>query len=306
MSYRSDDDATSDFSDDDDAFARYAAQRSGALVAPGTVAQPAPEADEASTSWAERGPVTGAGTGAASRSLCHRMLFWTRPEHLEPLEQDGGGGQATGLRVWPCCIGLASILEQHGAFAGLRALELGAGTGVAGIVLAKLGAHVTLTDFEPKCLALCRRNARENGVAGCTRTARLAWEAPASRAEAEAEASALGLQGHLDLIIGSDLVYGGHANATLLLGVLGRLLTRFGSARTRVLIAFGSRGRVSGGGGDEGREFLARAGAAEWEHRFLPLDAAVADEIGGDDEVEVAMLWPKKASHTPRVLRPTY
>ena len=86
---------------------------------------------------------------------------------------------------------------------GVRALELGAGVGVSGIVLAELGASVTLTDYSPPILALLRRNVAQNAGGGLARrcsVAHLAWERPdALRMEPAS----------LDLIVGSDVVYGG-------------------------------------------------------------------------------------------------
>ena len=49
---------------------------------------------------------------------------------------------------------------------GAEVLELGAGTGVGGIVAAGLGAHVVQTDHSLEALALCRRNALSNGITG--------------------------------------------------------------------------------------------------------------------------------------------
>ena len=52
-----------------------------------------------------------------------------------------------------------------------QALELGAGVGVSGIVLAELGARVTLTDCFPPILALLRRNVAQNAGGGLARRA---------------------------------------------------------------------------------------------------------------------------------------
>ncbi|KAH7292086.1 hypothetical protein KP509_29G051100 [Ceratopteris richardii] len=54
-----------------------------------------------------------------------------------------------GLYVWPGSIVLAEYIWQHRTlFRGAQVLELGAGTALPGILAAKLGAHVTLTDLE--------------------------------------------------------------------------------------------------------------------------------------------------------------
>lgn len=54
-----------------------------------------------------------------------------------------------GLYVWPCSIVLAEYIWQHRLrFAGVRVVELGAGTALPGMVAAKVGASVVLTDRE--------------------------------------------------------------------------------------------------------------------------------------------------------------
>lgn len=49
--------------------------------------------------------------------------------------------------------------------AGKRALEVGTGTGVLALVLARAGARVTATDLEPRAVACARENASRLGVA---------------------------------------------------------------------------------------------------------------------------------------------
>ncbi|KAL7081824.1 hypothetical protein ACP275_14G062600 [Erythranthe tilingii] len=52
-----------------------------------------------------------------------------------------------GLFVWPSSIILAEyIWQQKSRFSGVNVVELGAGTSLPGLVAAKVGAHVTLTD----------------------------------------------------------------------------------------------------------------------------------------------------------------
>ncbi|XP_023518702.1 methyltransferase-like protein 23 [Cucurbita pepo subsp. pepo] len=60
---------------------------------------------------------------------------------IENMEEDYG------LYVWPCSIILAEyIWQQKTRFSGANVVELGAGTSLPGLVAAKLGANVTLTD----------------------------------------------------------------------------------------------------------------------------------------------------------------
>ncbi|CAI9110983.1 OLC1v1011109C1 [Oldenlandia corymbosa var. corymbosa] len=52
-----------------------------------------------------------------------------------------------GLFVWPCSIVLAEyVWQQRSRFCGANVVELGAGTSLPGLVAAKVGAEVTLTD----------------------------------------------------------------------------------------------------------------------------------------------------------------
>ncbi|XP_058180665.1 uncharacterized protein LOC131299108 isoform X2 [Rhododendron vialii] len=52
-----------------------------------------------------------------------------------------------GLFVWPCSIVLAEyVWQQRLRFSGVSVVELGAGTSLPGLVAAKVGSDVTLTD----------------------------------------------------------------------------------------------------------------------------------------------------------------
>lgn len=70
-----------------------------------------------------------------------------------------------GVVLWPAAIALAhEIAPRPDDFRGRRVLELGAGTGLPGIVAASLGAHVVQTDRQELAMSVCRRNAARNGV----------------------------------------------------------------------------------------------------------------------------------------------
>lgn len=52
-----------------------------------------------------------------------------------------------GMFVWPCSVVLAEyVWQQRSRFSGISVIELGAGTSLPGLVAAKVGADVTLTD----------------------------------------------------------------------------------------------------------------------------------------------------------------
>src|SRR5690606_15160036 len=70
-----------------------------------------------------------------------------------------------GGALWPSAIALAHEIAARAAeFRGRSVLELGAGTGLPGIVAASLGARMIQTDCDELALQLCRRNGRRNGL----------------------------------------------------------------------------------------------------------------------------------------------
>ena len=62
--------------------------------------------------------------------------------------------------------GFSPINTISDQFRGKSVIELGSGTGVVGIIAAKVGAQVVLTDSDkyPECLQLCKQNVDINGV----------------------------------------------------------------------------------------------------------------------------------------------
>ena len=68
-----------------------------------------------------------------------------------------------GLQVWDGTSVLLKLLQSSEAthLTGARVLELGSGTGLAGLFLASLGAHVLLTDV-PSVTSLLKRNVAAN------------------------------------------------------------------------------------------------------------------------------------------------
>ena len=100
-----------------------------------------------------------------------------------------------GVALWPAAVALAYEVALRAAeFVGRSVLELGAGTGLPGIVAASLGARVVQTDRQEVALQLCRLNGERNGAAAAEH--RLAdWT---EWAEA----------GLYDWLLGSDILYG--------------------------------------------------------------------------------------------------
>jgi predicted nicotinamide N-methyase len=100
-----------------------------------------------------------------------------------------------GVALWPAAIALAhDVASRADELRGKRVLELGAGTGLPGIVAASLGARVVQTDSNELAMSACKRNCERNGVGAVEH--RLAdwtnWKDT----------------GRYDWIIGSDILYG--------------------------------------------------------------------------------------------------
>jgi predicted nicotinamide N-methyase len=114
--------------------------------------------------------------------------------HDDELRMLDGGQPALpyGIVLWPSAIALAHEVASR-SLAGLRVLELGAGTGLPGLVAASLGARVVRTDRQPVALHVCEKNAERNGIAAIEHRSAdwTAWDDPA----------------RYDLILGSDILY---------------------------------------------------------------------------------------------------
>jgi hypothetical protein len=107
---------------------------------------------------------------------------------IEDVHSSGPGG-----RIWDAAVVLAEFIacrfgnasidgdlggRQRGGMSGLEVLELGAGTGIAGMVCAKLGARVAITDKDfvvPLITANAQRNAPEQVAHGQVWGQALSW-----------------------------------------------------------------------------------------------------------------------------------
>ncbi|XP_061867119.1 histone-arginine methyltransferase METTL23 isoform X2 [Colius striatus] len=72
-----------------------------------------------------------------------------------------------GMYVWPCAVVLAQyVWVQRSGLRGKRVLEVGAGVSLPGVLAARCGAAVILSDSEelPQCLQMCRRSCLMNGL----------------------------------------------------------------------------------------------------------------------------------------------
>lgn len=97
-----------------------------------------------------------------------------------------------GIVLWPAAIALAHEVAAR-SLGGKRVLELGAGTGLPGIVAASLGARVVQTDRQALAMWVCKQNAERNGIATIEHRA--------------ADWTTWDDEERYDVILGSDVLY---------------------------------------------------------------------------------------------------
>ncbi|XP_029912739.1 histone-arginine methyltransferase METTL23 isoform X1 [Myripristis murdjan] len=141
-------------------------------------------------------------SGAETASIAHRVFTFEEnntlpsltvsiPEVLDP---------QYGMYVWPCAVVLAQYLWTHAEeLRNKTVLELGAGVSLPGVVAAKCGAKVILSDSAelPHCLENCRRSCEANRLPDVP-VLGLTW------GEISPD---LVLLPALDIILGSDVFY---------------------------------------------------------------------------------------------------
>ncbi|XP_069123402.1 histone-arginine methyltransferase METTL23-like [Argopecten irradians] len=108
--------------------------------------------------------------------------------------------ESYGMYTWPCAPVLAKyVWTQRERIRGASVLEIGSGTALPGILAAKCGAHVILSDSDdqPQCLDNCRASCKANGLSDIP-VIGLTWGV--------FEQSLLDLP-KVDFILGSDCFY---------------------------------------------------------------------------------------------------
>ena len=99
-----------------------------------------------------------------------------------------------GVMLWPASIALAHHLLARGEqLQGKRVLELGAGTGMPGIIAASFGAQVLQVDRDQLALHVCTLNKERNAVTS-VEARKAEWETFQSDVP-------------FDLILGADILY---------------------------------------------------------------------------------------------------
>lgn len=151
------------------------------------------------------------------------------------LEQSTGEtreGETEMATVWTAASVLTAAMQDRTLFdidwASSTVLELGSGTGLCGIVAAKLGAQeLVLTDFQ-ELVPLLQRNAALNGVADVTTVMALDWRD---------ESLPAGLPSRIDVLLGSDITVFIQQNEALAIA-----MERLSSPDTRIILAAQDRG----------------------------------------------------------------
>lgn len=101
--------------------------------------------------------------------------------------------------VWPAGIGLCRYVTDRFDRSTVRrwkVVDLGCGTGIGGLCLGMMGAHVTFVDHIPNALDVVEKNCRRNGI-NVFRTLCCCWRNPAT----------LRRMGRYDVVLGGDILY---------------------------------------------------------------------------------------------------
>lgn len=116
--------------------------------------------------------------------------------------------------LWPASLELANYMAGRGLPANARVLELGCGLGLNGILAAKLGAKVMVSDWYHEAVKIAAENGRLNGVE--VTAAWMDW-------------NKLPPLEPFDVILGSDILYEDR-NHVPVLNALSMLLSKGGEA----------------------------------------------------------------------------
>lgn len=90
------------------------------------------------------------------------------PAYLDRLVDKARGGKSIELplwaKIWPSCLVLGFYLMKFKPLPDAKVLEVGSGCGLVGMVAAKRGLDVEMSDIENDSLLFCRLNILRNGL----------------------------------------------------------------------------------------------------------------------------------------------
>ncbi|XP_069509458.1 EEF1A lysine methyltransferase 3 [Ambystoma mexicanum] len=137
-------------------------------------------------------------TALFSESFCEETLFQYCGRQLR-ITQNYGARLGVAAPVWEAALALCYYFEEQGLdFHGKKVIELGAGTGIVGILAILLGGNVTITDL-PKALKQIRENVAANVPLGSPikpQVCALSWGVDQEEFPRD-----------YDFILGADIVY---------------------------------------------------------------------------------------------------
>ncbi|CAE7527974.1 eef1akmt3 [Symbiodinium natans] len=138
------------------------------------------------------------------RAEAKRLLLTLTPTSGKKMQlvlhQDASVGIA-GV-MYDCAALLARRLCEEPSLLGSKVVELGCGTGCAGLAAAALGAKVVLTDRSERALQIAQRSAKDTGLEIVTR--RWEWHEPLPKECCEAST-----------VLATDVVYSEDTSALL-------------------------------------------------------------------------------------------
>ncbi|CAE8590220.1 unnamed protein product [Polarella glacialis] len=150
------------------------------------------------------------GSSTTLEAALNLRIVGSEDNELRILEDSQGiWANGNGATIWDSALLLADFLRHQPALgrlpgSGLRALELGAGLGLVGLTLAKLGAQVVATE-RALALPLLRRNVAENSLDDAVRVEELFWGSKHMPTWVYDSAP-------FDIVVGSDLIWPGNAD----------------------------------------------------------------------------------------------
>eukprot|EP00026_Physarum_polycephalum_P015444 Phypoly_transcript_16127.p1 GENE.Phypoly_transcript_16127~~Phypoly_transcript_16127.p1 ORF type:complete len:240 (+),score=13.95 Phypoly_transcript_16127:55-720(+) len=141
--------------------------------------------------------------------------------------------EKTGLRVWDSSIALSKYLEKVeresvGTFRDKRVIELGSGCGLVGIIAARLGANVTLTDVGGLVTQLAH-NINANHLGGNAKARELFWGTDVTE-----------FLPPFDYILASDVTW-----VTHLVEPLVKTMSDLSSDKTQILMSLEHRSKIT-------------------------------------------------------------